>query len=83
MQDQYVTLLSSFTQQPLTPPLTDKKLSAEARRVITLFRHIQAGRDTRGDTWTEFQLATGEFNQLQSTLQQDGVLLGFMKDKIR
>lgn len=83
MQDQHATPPSSFTQQPLTPPPTDKKPSAEARRVITLFRHIQAGRDTGGDTWAEFQLATGEFDQLQSTLQQDGVLSGFVKDKIR
>lgn len=83
MQDQHVTPPSSFTQQPLTPPPTDEKPSAEAHRVITLFRHFQAGRDTGGDTWAEFQLATEEFDQLQSTLKQDSVLSGFVKDKIR
>ena len=50
---------------------------------LTLFRDIQAGRDTNQDTWIEFQLADGEYDQIESTLQQDGVLSEFVEKKIR
>jgi hypothetical protein len=82
-QYQHVTPPSSFTSQPLTPPLTDKRPSAGALRVIALFRQIQAGRNTKQGTWIEFQLAQGEYDEIESTLWQDDVLSGFVKDKIR
>jgi hypothetical protein len=83
MQDQHVTPPPSFPNQPLTPPLTVRKTSAEALRVIALFRQIQAAKNINQDTWIEFQLAQGEYDQIQSTLQQDSGLLGFVKDKIK
>ncbi|KAH7061029.1 hypothetical protein BKA63DRAFT_538703 [Paraphoma chrysanthemicola] len=63
IRDQHVTPPSSFSPQPLTPPPTDKTHFTEACRVITLFSHIQAGKDTGGGTWREFQLATGEVKE--------------------
>ena len=83
MLEQHVTPPSSFTQQPLTPPPTDKKHFTEAPRVIAHFRHIQAGRDTGGEPWKEFQLVQGEYDQIERTLQQDDVLSGYVDDKIR
>jgi hypothetical protein len=54
MQDQHVTPPSSFTQQPLTPPPTDKKHFTEAPRVIAHFKDIKAGRDTGDEPLKEF-----------------------------
>jgi hypothetical protein len=52
-------------------------------RVIELFRHIQAGRKPNEGTWVEFQLKQGGYDTIESTLQQDDLLLGYVKDKIR
>lgn len=79
----HVTPPSSIINQPLTPPLTDKKSFAEAVRVIALFRQIQAGTHTNQDPWIEFQLTQGEYGQIENTLRQDGALWGFVEDKIR
>ena len=69
--------------RPLTPPSTVEKPTGEARRVIALFKHIQAGGDTKGETWVEFQLNEEDFDQVQRLLQQDRELLGCVDDKIR
>ncbi|KAF7513922.1 hypothetical protein GJ744_006536 [Endocarpon pusillum] len=82
-QHQHVTPPSSFTNQPLTPPLTDKTPFTTALRVIALFRQIQAGRDTKQRPWTVFQLAPGEYDEIESTLQQDDELSRFVDAKIR
>ncbi|KAF9733735.1 hypothetical protein PMIN01_08078 [Paraphaeosphaeria minitans] len=60
MKHQNVTPPPTFTDQPLTPPLTDKKPFAEAHR-----------------------LADGEYDQIESTLQQNDVLSGYVDEKIR
>ncbi|KAF2788653.1 hypothetical protein K505DRAFT_255056 [Melanomma pulvis-pyrius CBS 109.77] len=83
MKHQNVTPPPRFTDQPLTPPLTDKKPFAVAHRVIALFRQIYAKSDAERDARTEFQLADGEYDQIQSTLQQDDVLSGYVDEKIR
>lgn len=67
----------------MTPPSTDKKPVADAHRVIALFRDIQAGRNTERDNQIEFQVAKGEFDQIQSVLLQDGPLLKFVAASIR
>jgi hypothetical protein len=82
-QHQHITPPSSFTNQPLTPPLTDKRPFTGPFHVIALFRQIQAGRNTKQGTWIEFRLTQGEYDEIESTLQQDDVLSGFVKDKIR
>lgn len=81
-QHQHVTPPSRSTSQPLMPPLTDKKPFTEAPRVIALFRRAHAGKYTE-KPWIEFQLAKGEYDQIEGTLQQDAELLGFVRDKIR
>ncbi|KAF2001250.1 hypothetical protein P154DRAFT_490637 [Amniculicola lignicola CBS 123094] len=80
---QHIAPPSRFTNEPLTPPLTDKKLFAGALRVIAFFRHIQAGENIKQGPWIEFQLAQGEYDEIERTLQQDDVLAGYVKDKIR
>jgi hypothetical protein len=60
-----------------------KKPFAEAHRVIALFKQIHAGTDAERDARTEFQLADGEYDQIESTLQQDDVLSGYVDEKIR
>jgi hypothetical protein len=82
-QRQHVTPPPSLIEQPLTPPLTDKKLFAGALPVIALFRDIQAGRNIRQETHIEFQLAEGEYGHIENTLRQDDVLSGYVHDKIR
>ncbi|KAF2229878.1 hypothetical protein EV356DRAFT_561859 [Viridothelium virens] len=82
-QHQQVTPPSNFTNQPLTPPSIDKKPLGGPLRVIAFFRQIQAGRSFEQGTWIEFQLARGEYEEIESTLQQDDVLGGYVKDKIR
>lgn len=82
-QHRNVTPPSNFTDQPLTPPLTDQKPFTEARRIIAHFRQIQEGKNTGGESLREFQLVKGEYEQIERTLQQDDVLAGCVKDKIR
>ena len=67
----------------MTPPLTDKKPFAGALHVIALFREILQGRNTTRDTQIEFELAEGEYDHIERTLQQDHVLWGYVQDKIR
>jgi hypothetical protein len=83
MYGQNVTPASSFTKQPLTPPPTDKKPFAQALRIIALFRDRQAGRDTKQDPWTEFQLVPGEYAEVERLLSHDEALSGFVENKIR
>ncbi|KAF2621118.1 hypothetical protein BU25DRAFT_443956 [Macroventuria anomochaeta] len=82
-QHKHITSPPSATDQPLPPPHTDRKSPAGALRVLALFRRIQAGTHTDQDPWIEFQLAQGEYDQIENTLRQDGVLWGFVDDKIR
>ncbi|KAF2472781.1 uncharacterized protein BDR25DRAFT_333100 [Lindgomyces ingoldianus] len=84
MEQQDVSPPLSFREPPLTPPSTNKKPAAEAQhRVIALFNRIQAGRYTEGNNWIEYWLATGEFDQIQSNLQQDDALLKYAEASIR
>ncbi|KAL5118396.1 hypothetical protein ACEQ8H_003746 [Pleosporales sp. CAS-2024a] len=80
---QLVTPPPTSTKQPLTPPLTDKKQSLGVQRVIALFKQIQAGTDTVQDGRIEFQLAEGEYDQIESLLHSDDALSGYVEDKIR
>ncbi|KAL5121486.1 hypothetical protein ACEQ8H_000558 [Pleosporales sp. CAS-2024a] len=82
MQNQALRLPLRFTEQSLTPPSTDKKPFTEAPRVLALFRQIYSGVAER-EPRTEFQLADGEYDQIESTLQQDDLLSGYVEDKIR
>lgn len=82
-QHRHVTPPSKSTDQPLTPPLTDKKPFTEAPRVIALFERSQAGNCTEQEPWTEFTLASGEYDQIEKTLQRDAELAGYVNDKIR
>ncbi|KAF2181492.1 hypothetical protein K469DRAFT_691976 [Zopfia rhizophila CBS 207.26] len=78
-----VTPPSSFINPPLTPPPTDKKPFAQARRVIALFKDIQAGKNTKQDPWAEFQLVPGDYDEIERLLSHDKALSGFVKDKLR
>jgi hypothetical protein len=51
--------------------------------VIALFRDIRAGRHTKQGPWIEFQLAAGEYDEIERQLERDEVLSGYVKDKIR
>jgi hypothetical protein len=68
IKHQNVTTPPSFTDHPLTPPSTAKKPFAEAHRVVALFKQIRAGTNADQDARTEFQLADGEYDQIESTL---------------
>ncbi|KAF2105498.1 hypothetical protein BDV96DRAFT_509271 [Lophiotrema nucula] len=80
---QHITPPSSFVRAPLTPPPTDEKAFTQAPRVIALFNDIQAGRHISGHPWTEFQLARGEYDEIERQIRRDGSLFGYVKDKIR
>ncbi|KAF2799726.1 hypothetical protein K505DRAFT_332307 [Melanomma pulvis-pyrius CBS 109.77] len=80
---QIITSPSSFVGAPLTPPPTDKKSFTQAPRVIALFKDIQAGKHLRQHPWVEFQLAHGEYDEIERHLILDDSLSGYVKDKIR
>ena len=80
---QNITPSSSFLGAPFTPLPTCKKAFTQASRVIALFKDIEAGRHAGQHPWTEFQLARGEYDEIERQLRQDEWLFGFVKDKIR
>jgi hypothetical protein len=82
-EHKHVTPPPRFPNQPPTPPLTDEKPFAEAPRVLALFERIQAGNYIEQGTVREFVLAQGEYDDIESTLQQDEVLPGYVKNIIR
>ncbi|KAF2787667.1 hypothetical protein K505DRAFT_316306 [Melanomma pulvis-pyrius CBS 109.77] len=79
----HITPPSSFANHPLTPPATNEKQFAQVHRVIALFEEIRAGRHIKRHPWTEFQLAEGDYNEIERRLEQDKVLSGYVQDKIR
>ena len=78
-----ITPPSRILGAPLTPPSTCKKSFPQACRVIALFKDIKAGRHVKQHPWTQFQLAQGEFDEIERCLRQDESLFGFVKDKTR
>ncbi|RMZ73118.1 recQ family helicase [Pyrenophora seminiperda CCB06] len=83
MPDQHITLPSSFTQQPLMHPPTEKRPFAQAQQVIALFRDKMAGTHREQDPWKEFQLAPGEYTEIERLLSLDEELWGYVDDKVR
>lgn len=75
--------LSSVVNLPLTPPSTNQKAFVQAPRILALFKDREAGRGTKQQPWTEFQLAEGEYDELERQLKRDESLFGFVQDKIR
>ncbi|KAF2466100.1 uncharacterized protein BDR25DRAFT_336652 [Lindgomyces ingoldianus] len=82
-KDSHITPPSSFATHPLTPPPTDEKPFAQAHRVIALFKEIRAGKHTKRNPWTEFQLSAEEYDEIERRLRRDEDLSGYVNDKIR
>jgi hypothetical protein len=80
---QHITPPPSLADAPLTPPPTDEKQFVQVHRVLALFEQIRAGRHVKRDSWTEFQLVPGEYDDLERRLKQDEALSGYVEDKIR
>jgi hypothetical protein len=80
---EHVTPPSSFIGPP-TPPATDKRFP-QAERILAHFRDIQSGhRKLCGDqSWIQFWLGEGEFDELVRRLWGDPGLERFVKDKVR
>ncbi|KAL5337396.1 hypothetical protein BJX70DRAFT_409293 [Aspergillus crustosus] len=57
---------NSFSQRPLTPPLTGKVSLSRVARIISIFEKHSRG--FRQDSWTEYVLDRGEYNELQDQL---------------
>lgn len=77
------TPLSNITNTPLTPPATDEEVSPQARRVITLFKDIQAGKSFERQSWIEFRLTPEDYEEVEHQLSRDELLHGFTQNKIR
>lgn len=75
--------LPSVANLFLAPPSTNKKAFVQAPRILALFKDREARRDTKQQPWTEFQLAEGEYHELERQLKRDESLFGFVQDKIR
>lgn len=82
-ENEPITPPSSFVVAPLTPPPTGEKAFTRAPRVIALFKDIESGRHVNEHSWTEFQLAKGEYDEIECQIKRDEPLLGFVRDKIR
>jgi len=83
LKEQHTTPPSSFVDPPLTPPPTDKKVFTQVPRVLALFRARKAGRHVEQDPWTVFQLALGEYDELECRLKQEESLWEYVQHKIR
>ncbi|KAL9620567.1 MAG: hypothetical protein Q9160_004928 [Pyrenula sp. 1 TL-2023] len=86
-QHQQITPPQRFTNSPLTPPSTDEKEKEkafkQASRVIAHFKARELGKGIDHLPWTEFQLVRGEYREIERRLEQDMVLLGYVKHKLR
>ncbi len=80
---QHITPPSNFADAPLAPPPTDEKAFTQAPRVIALFKDIQAGRHINQAPWAHFQLARGEYDEIEREVERDESLFGYINDKIR
>jgi hypothetical protein len=71
--------------QHITPPYQpDQETFPQAARVIALFTDIEAGRHVeQQQPWTEFQLAPGEYAEIQRRITQKKSLSEFVKHKLR
>ncbi|MCJ1426648.1 hypothetical protein MMC29_004551 [Sticta canariensis] len=67
----------------VTPPPTDEKAFTQTSRVVALFKLIKAGRHINQNPWTSFQLAPGEYDEIERQLSQDESLWGYVENKIR
>ncbi|KAF9730248.1 hypothetical protein PMIN01_12181 [Paraphaeosphaeria minitans] len=67
---------------PPTPPPTEKPY-VQAHRVVALILRNEAGELRVQEPLTEFQLAPGEFAEIERLLGQNETLQGYTKDKIR
>lgn len=65
------------------PPPTDENTFTQAPRVVALFELIQAGKHINEHPWAEFQLAPGEYDEIERRLERDELLWGYVKDKIQ
>jgi hypothetical protein len=83
LKEQHITPPSSFVDPPLTPPPTDKKVFTQVPRILALFRERKAGTYDERNLWTVFQLAVGEYDELERQLKQEESLWGYVEDKIR
>ena len=80
---QYVTPPSSFIE-PLTPPATDERFP-QTKRILAYFKDLQSGhRKLCGEqTWIQFRLGEGEFDEVVRRLEGDPDLNRYVNDKIR
>ncbi|PVH97609.1 hypothetical protein DM02DRAFT_567701 [Periconia macrospinosa] len=79
--DEEITPPSSVTTT-LTPPPSDEKKFLQVQCVISLFKRIYDGHYELGP-WTEFQLAQGDFDEIQRRLRKDEDLAAFVEHKRR
>ena len=82
-QEKSITPPSSFAKPPLTPPPTDEKQSTRVQRVLALFENIRAGTHNKKQAEVLFQLAEGEYDELNDWLGLKEGLFEYVKDKIR
>jgi hypothetical protein len=83
IEDQNITPPSSFLSAPPTPPPTDEKAFPQTTRVLSLFKDIEVGKQIKVQPWIEFQLAPGEYDEIERRLKRDESLFGYVEDKIR
>ena len=62
---------SRFEIASVTPPPTDEKAFTQISRVLALFRLIKAGNHVNQNPWTSFQLAQGDYDEIERQLSQD------------
>src|SRR5690606_1069295 len=84
---QYVTPPSTAPPAPSTPPTppaTDEGF-AQAKSILAHLEDLQSGLRTlcAEQTWIQFQLVEGEFDELLRCLERDPGLNSYVHDKIR
>ncbi|PVH90213.1 hypothetical protein DM02DRAFT_665377, partial [Periconia macrospinosa] len=76
-------LLLSQPARPASKPRSVCATAIVQLRVITLFKDIRAGMHPKQQTEIKFQLVEREYDDIESQLTRDEVLLGYVEDKIQ
>ena len=78
-----ITPPGSIINGPLTPPLTaDAKTSGRVAAILRVFEGCKNGFPP-SVPWTEYKLNSGEYEDLQRRLKDDGELWRYVNNKVR
>jgi hypothetical protein len=64
-------------------PLPHEPESSKTSHIVKIFKDIQEGKDTGLSPWSTYQLAPGEYEEIERQIDCDPSLRGYVDDKLR